>query len=313
VAVTVDPGPQVIAATPAEVGHGQTVAVAIVGPGLADDVLNLSTTAPGRGTLSLAAWGTLSYTAPDAGGADSIGYSVTDQLGDVVTGTLEVTVDPGPVAANGDLVIGAGQTADLTSFVNGLVSAGLPGDTETISAVSALNGVATQTDTMGISYTAPAAGSDTLTYTAVDQLGDTATGTIAIMINNGGDNVINGGNGDTIMVNGTNLLLKGGSQEMVCLGSGMSSIDDQSTATTVVVNNSSASATILDFGTDAGFVLDLKGSVGGYSDAAAVVSALQDDGHGGTWLPLGSGVGTAAIDFANTAQSLLTADHFRIG
>jgi hypothetical protein len=166
---------------------------------------------------------------------------------------------------------------------------------------------------MGISYTAPAAGSDTLTYTAVDQLGDTATGTIAIMINNGGDNVINGGNGDTIMVNGTNLLLKGGSQEMVCLGSGMSSIDDQSTATTVVVNNSSASATILDFGTDAGFVLDLKGSVGGYSDAAAVVSALQDDGHGGTRLPLDSGVGTTAIDFANTAQSLLTADHFRIG
>jgi hypothetical protein len=641
VAVTVDAGPQVTAATPAKVGHGQTVAVAAIAPGLASDTLTLASTTPGRGLLSLVN-GTLSYAAPATGGADSIGYSVTDQLGDSIAGTVALMVDPGPTAANGSLVIGHGQTADLTGLVNGLVTAGLAGDTETITAVSAVNGSAHLGGTASIGYTAPAAGSDTVTYTAADQLGDTAIGTVAVTVDpgptagnlsstvalgntinltsailgvvtpglkgdvltltgdntsgtlgivslvngqlsytasgtglkdipangtladvfsytvsdqygdtatatvtltvtnpatmitgspyggatiqasptgasiinaygwgnvitdNGGNDVVNtgqgqatvyvstgdvvvhlngynnlvegfnkpgaaavtgsdgnvsvsgsqgnttvalgngrdtisvggyyntvtlgngddtvsaglgnatialgngndtvtlggytnsvtagdgndqvsgalgstsvtlgngndtvslagygnvikvgngqdtivagagsdqvtvgsgndtitlhgwtnalmlgagtdtvnAGSGDSIIVNGANLLLKGGGQEMVFLGSARSTIDDLSATTTVVANASSGSASILDFVRDAGFVLDLKGVGGGYASAAAVVSALQDDGHGGTQLLLGSGAGAAVIDFANTARSLLTVAHFRIG
>jgi len=81
VAVTVDPGPEVITTVPAEIGHGQTIAVGTVTPGLPGDTLSLTTTTPGRGTLSLTG-GALGYIAPATGGADSIGYTVTDQLGE---------------------------------------------------------------------------------------------------------------------------------------------------------------------------------------------------------------------------------------
>ena len=64
---------------------------------------------------------------------------------------------------------------------------------------------------------------------------------------------------------------------------------------------------------DSSFVLDLKNGVGGYSTKAAVVSALQSDGHGGTQLLLGSEAGAPRIDFVNTASSLLASAHFKIG
>ena len=184
VAVTVDPGPQVIITVPAEIGHGQTIAVGTVTPGLAGDTLNLTTTDPGRGTLSLAG-GALSYLAPAAGGVDSIGYTITDELGDTVSGTVALTVDPGPVAAMGSLVVGHGQTVALTGLVNGLVTPGLAGDTETIAAVSAVTGQISLGAAGAISYVAPAGGSDTLGYAVTDELGDSATGAVAVTVDPG--------------------------------------------------------------------------------------------------------------------------------
>jgi len=100
---------------------------------------------------------------------------------------------------------------------------------------------------------------------------------------------------------------------MVFLDAGTASIDDLSSATTVVAGPASGSANILDFARDAGFVLDLTGGVGGFTTAAGVVSALQSDGHGGTQLLLGSGPGASVIDWVNAQDSALTSGHFRIG
>ncbi len=61
---------------------------------------------------------------------------------------------------------------------------------------------------------------------------------------------------------------------------------------------------------NSGFVLDLKNRVGGYSTTAAVVSALQSDGHGGIQLLLSRGAGAPKADFVNIASSLLTSAHF---
>ena len=128
-----------------------------------------------------------------------------------------------------------------------------------------------------------------------------------------GTDIVNAGSGDTITVNSTNLLLKGGTQEMVFLDAGSASIDDLSNTTTVVAGPTSGSASILDFAHDAGFVLDLTGGVGGFTTTAGVVSALESDGHGGTQLLLGNGPGASVIDFVNTSASALTSAHFRIG
>ena len=120
--------------------------------------------------------------------------------------------------------------------------------------------------------------------------------------------------GDSITIDSTHLLLSGGNQEMVFLAAGTAaSIDDLSSATTVVAGPGSGSASILDVARDAGFVLDLTGGVGGFTSAAGAGSALEPDGHGGMQLLLGSGPGAAMIDFVNTQASVLSSAHFRIG
>ena len=178
--VTVDPGPA--AATGAlTIGHGQSTNVtslvnALVTPGLTGDTDTI-TAVSGHATLTA---GVVTYVAP-ATGPDSFTYTVTDQLGDTATGTVNVTVDPGPAAATGALTIGHGQSTNVTSLVNALVTPGLTGDTDTITAVS---GHATLTAGV-VTYVAPATGPDSFTYTVTDQLGDTATGTVNVTVDPG--------------------------------------------------------------------------------------------------------------------------------
>ena len=183
VAVTVDGGPTLAAATIAKVGHGQTVQVGTVTPGLVGDTLNLTTTMVGLGMLSLAN-GVLSYAAPITGGADGIGYTVTDHYGDKISETFSTTVDSGPTTRAGALTIGHGQTASLTALLAGLVTPGLPGDTETVTAVSARTGTASLGANGIVSYVAPAAGVDTVSFTVTDQFGNTNTGMVKVNVDN---------------------------------------------------------------------------------------------------------------------------------
>ena len=183
VAITVNGGPALAENAPTKVGHGQTVVVATVTPGLAGDTETLAITTAGRGTLALAN-GVVSYTAPATGGADTIAYTITDQYGDKASGTVTTTVDAGPTAATGTLTVGHNTTSTITGLLNGLVAAGLAGDTETLTSVSATSGTASLVNGVA-TFIAPASGTSAITYKVTDQLGDTATAVVNVTVDPG--------------------------------------------------------------------------------------------------------------------------------
>ena len=116
--------------------------------------------------------GTVSYTAPTSG-PDTLAYTVEDQYHDQATGTVNITVDPGPTAATGTDTVGHNKTADLTGLINGLITPGITGDIETLTNVSAAYGSAVLNNGT-VSYAAPTSGPDTLIYTVRDQYDDQA-------------------------------------------------------------------------------------------------------------------------------------------
>jgi hypothetical protein len=93
--ITVDPGPT--AATGKDtVGHNKTVD--LTSP-ISGDTETLTTVSSASGSAVLSN-GTVSYTAP-ASGPDTLTHTVQDQYADQATGTVNITVDPGPTAATG--------------------------------------------------------------------------------------------------------------------------------------------------------------------------------------------------------------------
>lgn len=50
---------------------------------------------------------------------DTIGYTVTDQLGDSATGTVAVTIDPGPTAGAVASTVTLDATVNLTAAILG--------------------------------------------------------------------------------------------------------------------------------------------------------------------------------------------------
>ncbi len=134
----------------------------------------------------------INYTAP-ASGNDTLTYTVTDEIGDAAVGTVTIQTDPGPILAPGFFTIGHWQSANLASYLESLITPGEQGDSEAITSVQAQFGTAElEASTSGAgagkvaaTYTAPAGGNDTLTFTATDQLGDMATGTVAVTVDPG--------------------------------------------------------------------------------------------------------------------------------
>jgi hypothetical protein len=93
--ITVDPGPT--AATGKDtVGHNKTVNLTSL---ISGDNETLTTVSSASGSAVLSN-GTVSYTAP-ASGPDTLTHTVQDQYADQATGTVNITVDPGPTAATG--------------------------------------------------------------------------------------------------------------------------------------------------------------------------------------------------------------------
>jgi type VI protein secretion system component Hcp len=179
-------GPSITSVVPSVVENGQTTEIGIVTPGVAGDTLTLQRTG-GNGALALQLVGGVEeviYTAPPAIAAtavDTVSYTISDQNGATATDSASVQLDAGPTAGTTSIVVGHNQTLDETALVEGLISAGLPGDTETIISVT---GNATLSGS-GITYNSPASGSDSFAYTVQDQLGDTATGTVNVTVDPG--------------------------------------------------------------------------------------------------------------------------------
>src|SRR5205085_1047360 len=143
------PGPTAASGAVTE-GHEKTVDLSaliagLITPGTAGDTETLTSVTAALGTATLGANNnTDSHKAPVAG-PDTISYTVQDQFGDTATGTVAVTVDPGPAAVSGAVTVGHDKTVNLTALIAGLITPGLAGDIETLTSVSALSGGATLT------------------------------------------------------------------------------------------------------------------------------------------------------------------------
>lgn len=166
------------------------------------------------GTVVLAANGTFTYTPPanQFGTAiDSFRYVMSDgsTQSDPALVTINVlNINDAPVAGDQAATINTATTSsitiDLSSVISpGLGEAGVAGETVQISSVS--NGdrggqVSVASGATGVVYTPESGvtGIETFTYTVVDQLGLTATGTVTMTITNDGG----GGTGGTASISG---------------------------------------------------------------------------------------------------------------
>ena len=187
-AVAVDAGPTANNGLVAA-GHSGTVCLTsliagLITPVIAGDTETLTSVTATRGKAVLGSGNAVTYTAP-ASGSDTISYTVKDQYGDTATGKVTVAVDAGPTANTGAVFAGHGATVSLTSLIAGLITPGIAGDTKTLTSVTATRGKAVLGSGNAVTYTVPASGSDTISYTVKDQYGDTATGTVAVTVDPG--------------------------------------------------------------------------------------------------------------------------------
>jgi hypothetical protein len=125
-----------------------------------------------------------------------------------------------------------------------------------------------------------------------------------------GSDTVHGGNGDTISITGNTRLAIHGTHEMVFVGDGNVAIDDFSTGLNLSIGPTIGHAIISGFASDPNSMVDLAGGLGGFTDAAMVVSALKSDGRGGTLLSFGNG---HFLDFVGVTPEQLRATNFHIG
>ena len=189
------------------VGHSQTVnlgsqVAALIIAGKTGDTETITAVSASLGTATLGSGGAITYVAP-ASGTSTLTYTVTDQLGDKASFTDTIAIDPGPTGGGGSITAGHGQKIALTSQILALVKPGLTGDTETITAITSTLGAVSLGAGGVVTYTAPASGTGTLTYTVTDQLGDKASFTSAIVVDPGPTLAV----GSTSVVQGTTAAL----------------------------------------------------------------------------------------------------------
>ncbi len=184
--VVSEPGPTAGSAS-ITVGHNQTLdetalVNGLITPGLPGDTETVILVT-GNATLS---GSTITYNSP-ATGTDSFTYTVRDELSDTATGTVNVTIDPGPtITSVAGVLVGSGQTAEI-----GTVAPGLAGDTLTLKQTGGSGAVSLQlvNGTEEVMYTAPSdvtpdtVTQDTVSYTITDQLNDvTASGPVSVTL-----------------------------------------------------------------------------------------------------------------------------------
>jgi len=121
----------------------------------------------------------------------SVQFVVQNSAGIVTSNsTTSLTVDPGPKTGAVSETLVDGTSINLTSAILGAATAGLQGDTLTISAVNGKGTLGSYALVNGqLTYTASSTAAntsvhDSLGYTITDEYGDTATGTVNFTINN---------------------------------------------------------------------------------------------------------------------------------
>ena len=175
VTVTVAPiAHTVTTSTPAGSAVSGNVLDGVVGTGLAVT----GHTDPSHGSATIGSDGSYVYTpTPGFSGLDSFTFTVTDQEGQTVTGTVIVTVVPVVVDTTQSTMSGSSTTSNV---LDGAVGTGLAltGHTDPGhgSVVISADGLYSYTPAAGFS------GLDSFTFTVTDQAGNTATGTVTVSV-----------------------------------------------------------------------------------------------------------------------------------
>jgi hypothetical protein len=220
--VTFDPGPTA-GSTSITVGHNQTLdetalVNGLITPGLPGDTETVISVS-GNATLS---GSTITYNSR-ASGTDSFSYTVEDELAGKATGTVNVTVDPGPtITPVTPSVVENGQTTEI-----GAAASGLAADRLTLQQTGGNGALALQlvNGVEEVIYTAPTsvtAGTlDTVTYTIADQYNDKVTGSNTIPVGPAGYTIYVGTAGDSITVGNGNSVIDGrAGNETISAGNG---------------------------------------------------------------------------------------------
>jgi hypothetical protein len=312
IVVTVDTGPTTIAGT-TTVGHGKTVDLtaaiaALVHPGIGTDSETVQTISAVHGAVSVSASGIVTYTAPSSS-VDTLGYTVADQYGDSATGTLKVTVDPGPTAGAASITLLAGQTTDLTAYLLGLDAPGIVGDVLTLTGDTIVGTHGTVTLTGGVlSYLAPSAtGTDSFGYTVSDQYGDTASATVTVTIassggigNGSGTVVLGNTSGPASFGNGSVTVVGGNGNDVISGGNGTNTVTLGNGNDTVVLGNGSNTIT-LGAGNDSVTVGNQNNTITVIGSATSVDTIVV--GNGSNTLNLGAG--TYNVTEGNGADTIV--------
>ncbi|MFV1873328.1 MAG: Ig-like domain-containing protein [Oleiphilus sp.] len=150
------------------------------------DSLTIDNASAVNGAVTINGDGTITYT-PDANfnGSDTISYSIIDGQGGTASATVAVSVNPEndePIA-----VADTASTQEGSSVVIDVLDndSDIDGDSLTVDSASALNGSVTVNADGTITYTPDVdfSGSDTISYSIIDGNGDSASSTVAVMVN----------------------------------------------------------------------------------------------------------------------------------
>lgn len=299
---TGDPGPYAGNAN-LYIAPGQTVdltsaLLAQAIQGLPSDLLSLTAVeaSGASGTVTLRA-GDLTYTAPASGSSDAFTYTVSNQLGESSTGSINVTLNvnlntnaTNSLAGSGNIVIG-GNGSDTITGGTGKDQITLGDGNDTIATQGNNNKI-----TLGN-------GTD-----SVSVVGNNNN----ITVGNGNDFVSVAETGNSVTVgSGQNFIatLAGGADTFT-LNGGSSVLVLQGSNNKVVINGGSAAIGNFSATND---VLDLAAAVASslhWTTAAQVNEAVTSDHAGGSVLGLG---GYGAIDFVGVAPSMFHTSNFQIG
>jgi hypothetical protein len=185
--VVIDAGPSIAGVGTLTIGHGQSTDItALIGTlftaGIAGDGTSLSAVTATHGTATLSA-GDVQYSAP-ASGTAFIDFTVGNTFGETATGTIDVTIDPGPTVT---FISSTPDVAPGGTLVIGMVTPGLTGDVLSLGSMVAtgslsleqISGVA---DLVYVAPTHPTTGSDAITFSVSDSHQDTVSAGASIML-----------------------------------------------------------------------------------------------------------------------------------
>ena len=276
------------------------------------DTLTVSSVTDGdNGTVTINGDGTLTYT-PDAdfNGTDTFNYTVSDGNGGTATATVSVTVNDAPVAVEEAVATAVDSSVKISVLAN---DTDPNGHTLTLQSVTDGDyGTVTAKSNGTVDYTPPAGftGTDSITYTVVDELGATATTTVTVYVGTAveggnkpdamlgtaadeiffgykGKDAISAGDGDDVLYGGEgNDTLKGGAgSDILVDGAGTDTASYSGEGGSVVVDLSTGTGSNGD--ADGDTLSGIENLIG--SDASDI---LTGDGNANT---LDGGLGSDTL------------------